>query len=64
MNESNSAVREAARNVVVEILDALGVQPQDGDARFGEGSTGAAMELRLTCFANAILEQAKTRPAI
>ncbi len=64
MNESNRAVREAARDVVVEILDALGVQSQDADARFGEGSMGAAMELRLTRFANAILEQAKSRPAI
>ncbi len=64
MNESNSAVRTAARDVVVEILDALGVQPQEMDARFGEGSAGAAIELRLTRFANAILEQAKSATAV
>jgi hypothetical protein len=28
MNEANRAVREAARDLVVEILGALGVQPQ------------------------------------
>ena len=65
MNEAkNSAVREAARDVVVEILGALGVQPQEIDSQFGEGSIGAAIELRLTCFAGAILEQAKPNPSI
>jgi len=59
MNESNRAVREAARDVVVEILGALGIQSQKMDSHFGEGSAGAAIELRLTRFASAILEQAK-----
>lgn len=62
MNESNSAVREAAREVVVEILGALGVPPQEMDSHFGEGSAGAAIELRLTQFAGAILEQAASKP--
>jgi hypothetical protein len=64
MNEANRAVREAARDVVVEILGALGVQPQDIDAHFGDGSAGAAIQLRLTRFADAILEQAKPTPPI
>ena len=59
MNESNRTVREAARDVVVEILGALGIQSQEMDSHFGEGSAGAAIELRLTRFASAILEQAK-----
>lgn len=58
MNESNKAVREAARDLVVEILRAQGVQPQEMDAQFGEEAPGAAIELRLTRFAGAILEQA------
>jgi hypothetical protein len=62
MNEANRAVREAARDLVVEILGALGVQPQAMDSQFGEGSAGAALELRLTQFAGAILEQAKPKP--
>jgi hypothetical protein len=62
MNEANSAVREAAKDVVVEILGALGTQPQEMDAQFGEGSAGAAIELRLTRFAGAILEQARPKP--
>ncbi len=61
MNESNKAVREASRDVVVEILGALGIQPQEMDSHFGEGSAGAAIELRLTRFAGAILEQAKPK---
>ena len=64
MNEVNRAVREAARDVVVEILAALGVQPQEMDSHFGEGSAGAALELRLTRFAEAIVEQAKAKPLI
>jgi hypothetical protein len=64
MNEANRAVREAARDLAVEILDALGVQPQAMDSYFGEGSAGAAIELRLTRFANVILEQAKAKPPI
>jgi hypothetical protein len=64
MNEANRAVREAARDVVVEILGALGVQPQAMDSHFGEGSAGAAIELRLTRFAAAILEQAQPKPPI
>jgi len=64
MNESNRTVREAAHDVVVEILDALGTQPQGMDAQFGEGSAGAAIELRLTQFASAILEQAEPNPPI
>ena len=35
MNEANRAVREAARAVVVEILGALGVQPQEMDSILG-----------------------------
>ena len=38
MNESNNTVREAARDVVVEILGALGIQPQAMDSHFGEES--------------------------
>jgi hypothetical protein len=64
MNESNRTVREAAHEVVVEILGALGTQPQEMEAQFGEGAAGAAIELRLTRFAGAILEQAKPKPAI
>jgi hypothetical protein len=64
MNESNKTVREAARDVVVEILDALGIQRQEMDSHFGEGAAGSAIELRLTRFADAILEQARPKPAI
>ena len=64
MNEANSAVREAAHDVAVEILGALGVQPQAMDSHFREGSAGAAIELRLTRFAGAILEQAKPTPCV
>jgi hypothetical protein len=64
MNESNGAVRKAAHDAVVEILDALGTQPQGMDVNFGEGSAGAAIELRLTQFASAILEQAKPKMPI
>ena len=64
MNESNRAVREAAREVVVEILGALGIQPQEMESHFGEGSAGAAIEQRLTQFASAILEQAKPKATI
>jgi len=64
MNESNKTVREAARGVAVEILGALGVEPQEMDSRFGEESAGAAIEQRLTQFAIAILEQAAPKPAI
>jgi hypothetical protein len=59
MNESNRAVREAARDLAVEILGAIGIQPQEMDLHFGEGEAGAAIELRLTRFAGVILEQAK-----
>ncbi len=38
---------------------ALGIKPQEMDSYFGEGSAGAAIELRLIRFAGAILEQAK-----
>lgn len=64
MNEANKAVREAARDLTVEILGALGVQSQEIDSHFGEGSEGAAIELRLTQFAGTILEQAKSKPLI
>jgi hypothetical protein len=64
MNEANEAVREAARELTVEILSALGVQSQEIDLHFGEGSEGAAIELRLTQFAGAILEQAQSHPLI
>jgi hypothetical protein len=64
MNEANSAVREAARNVAVEILGALGIEPKEIDSYFEEGAAGTAIELRLTRFAGAILEQAKQKPAI
>jgi len=62
MNEANREVREAARNVAVEILGALGVEPQEMDSNFEEGAAGTAIELRLTRFAGAILEQAKPKP--
>ena len=64
MNEANSAVREAARDVVVEILRTIGVQPQEMDSHFGEGSEGAAIELRLIRFAEAILEEAVPKSPI
>ena len=64
MNEANKAVREAARDVAVEILRVLGIQPQEMDSHYGEGSVGAAIELRLTRFAGAILEQAKAEQPI
>jgi len=64
MNEANKEVREAARDLVVEILGAIGIKPQDMDSYFGEGSAGAAIELRLTQFAGAILEQAKPKPSL
>jgi hypothetical protein len=62
MNEANETVREAARDLTVELLGALGIKPEELDSCFGEGSTGAAIELRLTQFASAILEQGKTKP--
>jgi hypothetical protein len=62
MNEANREVREAARDLVVEILGAIGITPQEMESSFGEGSAGAAIELRLTQFAGAILEQAKPKP--
>ena len=34
------------------------------DSHFGEGSEGAAIELRLTRFAGAILEQAKAEQPV
>lgn len=58
MNEANRAVREAARDLVVEILGALGIKPQEMESHFGEGAAGAGIELRLTQFADAILAQA------
>jgi hypothetical protein len=61
MNEANSAVREAARDLAVEILGALGIKSQEMESYFGEGSAGAAIELRLTQFAGAILAQAKPK---
>jgi hypothetical protein len=64
MNESSREVREAARDVVVEMLSARGIQPQEMDSHFGEGSAGAAIELSLTRFAGAILAQVKPKPAI
>jgi hypothetical protein len=64
MNEADRAVREAARDLTVELLGALGVPPQEIDSHFGEGSEGAAIELRLTQFAGTILEQAKPKPPI
>jgi len=62
MNEANGAVREASRDLAVEILGALGIKPEDMESYFGEGSAGAAIELRLTQFAGAILAQAKSKP--
>jgi hypothetical protein len=64
MNEANRTVREAARDVVVEMLGALGVQSQEMESHFGEGSAGSAIELRLTRFASAILQQAKPKVPI
>jgi len=63
MNEANNAVRKAARDLVVEILGATGIKPQEMESSFGEGSAGAAIELRLTQFAGAVLEQAKPKPS-
>jgi hypothetical protein len=63
MNEADRAVREAARDLAVEILGAQGIKPQEMESYFGEGSAGAAIELRLTRFAGTILEQAKAKPA-
>lgn len=63
MNEANKTLRKAARNLVVEILGALGIKPQEMDSYFGDGSARAAIELRLTRFAGAILEQAKPKPS-
>jgi hypothetical protein len=60
MNEANKTVRDAARELTVEILSALGIKPQEMDSYFDEGATGAAIELRLTQFAGAILEEAKS----
>jgi hypothetical protein len=62
MNEANQEVREAARNLVLELLNAVGVQGDDADTQFGEGSTAATLELSLTRFAGAILEQARRAP--
>ena len=62
MNEANEAVREAARDLTVEILSALGIKPEEMDSYCGEESAGAAIELRLIRFAGAILEQAKPTP--
>ena len=62
MNEANREVREAARDLVVEILGAIGITPQEMESSFGEGSAGAAIELRLTQFAGAILEQVVPKP--
>jgi hypothetical protein len=64
MNEAHGAVREAAHDVAVEILGALGVKRQAMDSHFGEGAAGAAIELQLTRFAGAILEQAKPTPSV
>lgn len=58
MNEANQEVREAARNLVLAILDAVGIHGNYTDTQFGEGSTAATLELGLTRFAGAILEQA------
>ena len=64
MNEANEAVREAARDLTVEILDALGIKPEEMDSYFGEGSAGAAIELRLIRFAGAILEQGEAEATV
>ena len=40
MNEANSAVRDAAHDVAVEILGALGVQPQENGYAFRRGIRG------------------------
>jgi hypothetical protein len=64
MNEAHEAVRKTARDLTVEILGALGVQQQEMDSHFGEGSAGAAIELRLTQFAGAILEQTKVKEKV
>jgi len=64
VNEANNTVREAARDLAVEILTALGVPSPEMDSQFGEGAAGAAIELRLTRFAGAILDQAKPKPTV
>ena len=62
MNAANRIVREAARGVAEATLTAVGVQADEMESHFGEGSEGAAIELRLTRFAEAILAQATPRP--
>ena len=64
MNEANRTVRKASRDLAVEILGALGVQPQEMDSHFEEGAAGAAVELRLTRFAEAIVEQVQPKPLV
>ena len=64
MNEASEKVREAAREVVLEILAALGVKPREIESRFRIGAAGAAIELTLMRFASAILEQAASKPGI
>ncbi len=64
MNEASEKVREAAREVVLEILAALGVKPREIDSRFRIGAAGTAIEQTLTRFASAILEQAMSKHAI
>ncbi|MFZ1936815.1 MAG: hypothetical protein WCB27_07755, partial [Thermoguttaceae bacterium] len=54
--KQNSGEFSVTSKLTVEILGALGIKPQEMDSYFGEGSAGAAIELRLIRFAGAILE--------
>ena len=64
MNEANRAVREAAqRRGCGNPWRPWSATARD-DTHFDEGSAGAAIELRLTRFAGAILEQAKPKPPV
>ena len=60
MNTVDEGVWKAARELTVEILSAIGVKSEEMESYFGEASAGSAIELQLTRFAGAILEQAKT----
>ena len=59
MNEANRAVRERRETWLWKSLRPLEFQRQEIESHFGEGAIGAAIELQLTRFAVAILEQAK-----
>ena len=63
MNEANRAVRGSGAGRGCGNPCALGFEPQEMDSNFAEGAAGTAIELRLTRFAGAILEQANPSPS-